>query len=83
MVIIIFSSTNIIRIIKTKGYERAGHVTRTGEARNPYRVSVEKVERKRPLGKPRRRLEDNINMELIEIGLKYVDWIHRAQDMDQ
>ena len=46
----------------------AGHVARIGERRVVYRVLVRKFEGKRPLGKPRRRREDNINMDLQEVG---------------
>jgi hypothetical protein len=53
----------------------AGHVARIGENRNVYRLLVGKPERKRPLGRPRRRWMDNIKMDLLEIGLNVVDWI--------
>jgi hypothetical protein len=58
----------------------AGHVARIGEKRNVYRLLVRKPEGKRPLGRPRRRLIDNIMMDLLEIGLNVVDWIGLAQD---
>jgi hypothetical protein len=51
-----------------------------GEKRNVYRLLVGKPERKRPLGRPRRRWIDNIKMELLEIRLDVVDWIGLAQD---
>jgi hypothetical protein len=51
-----------------------------GEKRNVYRLLVGKPEGKRPLGRPRRRRIDNINMDLLEIGLSIVDWIGLAQD---
>jgi hypothetical protein len=51
-----------------------------GEKRNVYRLLVGKPEGKRPLGRPRRRLMDNIKMYLLEIGLSVVDWIGLAQD---
>jgi hypothetical protein len=51
-----------------------------GEKRNVYRLLVGKPEGKRPLGRPRRRWIDNINMDLLEIGLNVVDWIGLAQD---
>jgi hypothetical protein len=53
----------------------AGHVARTGEERKAYKVLVGKPEEKRPLGRPRRRWEDGIRMDLGEIGLGGVDWI--------
>jgi hypothetical protein len=54
-----------------------------GEKRNAYRILVGKPERKRPLGRPRRRWENNIRMDLREIGWGGMDWIHLSQDMDQ
>jgi hypothetical protein len=50
-------------------YVKAGHVARMGEGRNLYRVLVGKPEGRRPLGRPRRRWEDGIRMDLEEIGL--------------
>jgi hypothetical protein len=51
-----------------------------GEKRNVYRLLVGKPEGKRPLGRPRRRWIDNIEMELLELGVSVVDWIGLAQD---
>jgi hypothetical protein len=51
-----------------------------GEKRNMYRLLVGKPERKRPLGRPRRRWIDNIKVDLLERGLCVVDWIGLAQD---
>ena len=53
-----------------------------GEVRGVYRVLVVTPERKRPLGRPRRRWVDNIRMDLQEVGCGYVDWIGLAQDRD-
>jgi hypothetical protein len=53
-----------------------------GEMRNAYKVLVGELEGKRPLGRPRRRWEDNIKMDFREIGLWSVDWIHLAEDRD-
>jgi hypothetical protein len=57
-----------------------GHVARMGEKRNMYRLLVGKPEGKRPLGRPRRRWIDIIEMEILEIELSVVDWIVLAQD---
>jgi hypothetical protein len=54
-----------------------------GEERKVYKVLVGKSEGKRPLGRPRRRWEDGIRMDLREIGLGVVDWIRLAQDRDR
>jgi hypothetical protein len=54
-----------------------------GEKRNAYRILVGKPEGKRPLGRPRRRWEDNIRINLREIGWGGVDWIDLAQHRDQ
>jgi hypothetical protein len=60
----------------------AEHVAGRGERRGVYRVSVGKSERKRPLGRPRRRWEDNIKIGLQEVGWRCMDWFDLAQDMD-
>jgi len=60
----------------------AGHVARMGEERVVYRFLLGKVEGRRPLGRPRRRLVDNIRMDLQEVGCVYMDWIGLAQDRD-
>jgi hypothetical protein len=69
----LYSSPSIIRIIKSRRMRWAGHVSRMGEKRNAYRSLVRKPERKRPLGRPRRRWVDNIKMDLLEIGWGGVD----------
>jgi hypothetical protein len=61
----------------------AGHVVRMGEGRGVYRVLVGRPEGKRPLGRPRRRWEDNIKMDRREIGIDGANWIQLAQDMVQ
>ena len=53
------------------------------KGRGVYRVSVGKPERKRPLGRPRRRWEDNIKMDLQEVGCGSMNWIELAQDSDR
>ena len=57
-----------------------GHVARMGEERGVYSVLVRKPERRRPMGRPRRRWVDNIRMDLQEVGCGYMDWIGLAQD---
>jgi hypothetical protein len=60
-------SPNVIRTIKPRTIRWAGHVTRMREKRNACRLLVGKPEGKRPLGRPRRRWEDNFKMDLREI----------------
>jgi hypothetical protein len=64
----LYSSPSIIRIIKSRRMRWAGHVARTGEKRNAYRLIVGKPEGKRPIGRPRCRWVDNIRMDLGEVG---------------
>jgi hypothetical protein len=54
-----------------------------GEVKNAYSISVGKPERKRPLGRPKRRWEDNIRMYLRLVGWQNVDWMRLVQDVDQ
>jgi len=61
----------------------AGHVARIGEGRGVYRVLVVKPEGKKPLGRPRRRWEDNIKMDLQEVWCGGMDWIELAQERDR
>jgi len=60
----------------------AEHVARMGDKTGMYTVLVRKPEGKRPLGRPRRRWEDNIKMDLQEVGCGGMDWIELAQDRD-
>jgi hypothetical protein len=76
----LYSSSSIIRIIKSRRMRWMGHVARMGEKRNVYRLLVGKPEGKRQLGRPRRTWIDNIKMDLLEIGLNIVDWIGLTQD---
>jgi len=70
-------------VIKSRRMRWAGHVARMGERRGVYRVLVGKPEGKRPLGRPRRRWEDNMKMDLQEVGCVGMDWIELAQDRDR
>jgi hypothetical protein len=71
----LYSSSNIIRVIKSRRMRWAGHVARMVEGRDVYRVLVGRPEGKRPLGRPRRRWEDNIKMDIREIGIDGENWI--------
>jgi hypothetical protein len=78
----LYSSPSIVRVIKARRMRQAGHVAHMGEVRNTY-ILVGRLEGRRPLGRPRRRWEDNIKMDLRETGFGDVDWIHWAQDRDR
>jgi len=75
-----YSSPDIVRVIKSTRMKWEGHVARMGERRGVYRVLVGKPEGKIPLGRPRRRWEDNIKMDLQEVGCGDMDRIELAQD---
>jgi hypothetical protein len=79
----LYSSPNIIRVIKSTRMRRAGHVARVGEKRGAYRILVRRLEGRRPLGKPRRRWENNIKMDLREVGWVGMNWIELARDRDR
>jgi hypothetical protein len=79
----LYSSPDIIRQVKSRRMRWAGHVARMGEERKVYKILVGKPEGKRALGRPRRRWEDGIRMDLREIGLRGVDWIRLSQDRDR
>jgi len=79
----LYSSPNIVRVIKSRRMRWTGHVARMGEERGVYRVLMGKLEGKRPLGRPRRRWVDNIRMDLQEVGCGCVDWIGLAQDRNR
>ena len=74
---------NIVRNLKSRRLRWAGHVARMEKIRNAYRILVGKPESKRPLGRPKRRWEDTIKMELREVGCDPRDWIALAEDRDQ
>jgi hypothetical protein len=79
----LYSSPNNVRVIKSRRMRWAGHVARMGEGRDVYRVLVGRPEGKRPLERPRSRWEDNIKMDLKEIGIDGENWIRLAQDRVQ
>ena len=70
---VLYSSLNIVRVVKSRRMRWAEHVARMGEGRGVYRVLVGRPEGKRALGRPRRRWEDNIKMDLQEMGCGGMD----------
>ena len=76
-------SPNIIRVIKSRRMRWVEHVACIGDWKGVYRVLVGKPEGNRPLGRPRRRWEDNMKMDLQEVGCEGMDWIDLAQDTDR
>jgi hypothetical protein len=78
---ILYSSPNIVRVIKPRRMRWVGHVARKREGRGVYRVLVGRPEGKRPLGRPRRRWDDNRELDLGEIGIVGQNWIRLAQNM--
>ena len=70
----LYSLPNIVRVVKWRRMRWAGHVVRMGEGGRVHRVLVGKPEGKRPLGRPRRRWEDNIKMDLQEVGWVETGW---------
>jgi hypothetical protein len=79
----LYSLPNLVRVIKSRRMRWAEHVARMGERRGVRRDMVGKPEGKRPRGRPRRRWEDNIRLDLQEVGCGCVDWFGLAQDRDR
>jgi hypothetical protein len=79
----LYSSPNIVRVIKLRRMRWVGHVACLGEGRGVYRALVGRPEGNRPLGRPRCRWEDNIKLDLRGIGIDKVNWIQLAQDRVQ
>jgi len=79
----LYSSSDIVWVIKSRRTRWTGHVAHMGDTTGIFRVLVGKPEGKRPLGRPRRRWEDNIKMDIQEVGCVGMDWISLAQDRDR
>ena len=75
----LYSLPNIVRVVKSRRMRWAGHVAHMGEGRGVHRVLVGKPEEKIPLGRPRSRWEDNVKIDLREVG-GGEDWMELAQD---
>jgi hypothetical protein len=79
----LYSSPNILRVIKSRRMRWAGHVARMGQGIGVYKVLVGKPEGRSLLGRPRLRWENNIGMDLREVSCGCVDWMELAQDRDR
>jgi len=79
----LYSLPNIVRVVKSRRMRWEGHVARMGQGRVVHRILVRKPEGKRSLGRPRCRWEDNIKMDLQEVGGGCGDWIELTQDRDR
>jgi hypothetical protein len=78
----LYSLRSIVRVIKSRRMRWAEYAARMGDSRVVYRVLVGKLEGKSPLGRPRRRWEDNIKVNFQEVGCEGMEWIDLAQDRD-
>ena len=79
----VYSSPDIIRVIKSRRMRWAGYVVRMTNMRGACRALVKTLEGKIPLGSPKRGWKNNIKMDLHKVGQKSADWIDLAQDMDR
>ena len=79
----LYSLPNIVQVVKSRRMRWAGNAARMREGRGVHRVLVGKPEGKRPLGRPRRRWEDNVKMDLQEMGGGCGDWMQLAQDRER
>ena len=77
-----YPSSNIVRVIKSRRLRWAGNVAIMEEDRSAFKILTGKSTGKRPLGRPRRIWEDNIRMDLEEIGINAGNWVDSAQDSD-
>ena len=77
-----YLSQNMVRVIKSRRLRWAGHIARVEEVRGTFKILTGTPAGKRPLARPRRRWEDNIRMDLKEIGINKRNWVDSAQDRD-
>ena len=77
-----YRSPNVVRVIKSRRLRWAGHVARMEEGRSAFKNLTGTPTGKRPSGRPRRRWEDNIIMDLTEICINTRNWVDSTQDRD-
>jgi hypothetical protein len=78
----LYRSPNMASVIKSRRLKWAGNVAKREEGRSGFKILTGTLAGKRPLGRPRRRLEDNIRMDLKELGINTRNWVDSAQDRD-
>ena len=78
----LYSSPNIVWVIKSRRMRWAGNVAHMGEERGVYRVLLGKLDGRKQVGRPRHRWVDNIRMDVQEVGCGFMDWTGLAQDRD-
>jgi hypothetical protein len=76
----VYSSPNIVRVIKSRRMRWVGHAACMGDGRGVYRILVGRPKGKRPLGRSRRRWDDNMKVDIREVGIDGPNWIRLAQD---
>ena len=75
-----YRSPNIVRVIKSSRLRWAGHVARKEESKSAFKILTDKPTRNRPMGRPMRICEDNIRVNLEEIGINAGNWVDSAQN---
>ena len=75
-----YHSSNIVSVIKSRRFRWAGQVARMEEGRSAFKILTDKLAGKRPFGRPRRRWEEYIRMDLEEIGVNAGNWVDSARD---
>ena len=77
-----YRSPNVVRVFKYRRFRWVGNVARMEEGRSAFKMLTGKPTGNKPLGRPRRRWEDNIRMDLKEIGINAGNWVDSKQDRD-
>ena len=77
-----YPSPNTVKVIKSRKLRRAGHIARTEDVKSALKLLTGTATEQKHLGRPRRRWEDNIRMDLKEIGINTRNWVDSAQDRD-
>ena len=78
----LYRPPNIVRLMKSRRLRWTGHVAGMEEGRSAFKILIVTCEGKRPLGRPRRRWENNIRMDLKGIGINTRNWVDSSQDKD-